>query len=428
MTARTPDRPPVGGPPTSTSRGNGVGPLTIGSLISGAAAFLVIAFGTRAVGEVLFAPVSVLWSLWALTAAAISFPVQHWTIRSAGTDGEATVWAAMPRILLFAVAASVATGTISLALGTRLYATSPAAFSLMTGLLPLASLVMGLERGLLAHRGRFRAVAVSVAGENVIRAAVALAVLVWGDRTSAGAALLGWGVVGGFAMAIVPISVLVPPRQRTPRRSASIRLLGGFAGANVMAQATLTSGPVILALLNAPEATVTQVFAILALLRVPYTGIVGASAAITGPLTRLHNAGRTMQLRRWELRAGAATVVLAVAAAAVAPLVLPPLVSALFAARVTIGAPAQGMLAGGGVLAVAGLFEMLLLLSRHRPRHLLTSWTTAAGLGAACLLLPTRPVLKVCLAFLVAEAVAVAAMMGSSRTPSSELTPARDHG
>lgn len=396
---------------SSPTPSTGVGALTIGSLVSGAAAFVVIALGTRAVGEALFAPVSVLWSLWALTAAAISFPIQHWTIRSAATGGEATVWSSLRRIVVLALVLSLLTGAVSLLLGARLYTSSPGAFALMTACLPLGSLVIGLERGLLAHRGRFRGVAFTIAGENVIRAGVAVGVLVWGNGGAAEATLLGWGVVAGFAIALVPASILVPPRNMLQGRGASVRLLGGFAGANVMAQATLTSGPVLLALLHAPEATVTQVFAILALLRVPYTGIVGASAAITGPLTRMVAAGRTSQLRRWELSAGAGAIATAVAAAALAPLVLPPTVRTLFSASVTIGAPAQSLLAAGGILAVAGLFGMLLLLARHRPRHLFTSWTLGAGAGAVCLFLPTDPVLRVCTAFFVAEAVAVTAMV-----------------
>ena len=35
-----------------------------------------------------FAPISVLWSIWAMSVAVITFPVQHWVIRTIETDGD----------------------------------------------------------------------------------------------------------------------------------------------------------------------------------------------------------------------------------------------------------------------------------------------------------------------------------------------------
>lgn len=415
---------PVPGPAPSdraartTSRGAAA--LAFGSIVSGVGAYLVIALGTRAVGETLFAPVSVLWSLWALTAAAISFPIQHWTIRSAETEGEGAVWAAMPRIATVAVIGSLVAGGLSLLLGTRLYTHSATAFAIMTALLPLGSLLVGFERGLLAHRGRMGGVAVSVAGENVVRAAVTLAVLVSGNGGEADASRIGWGIVIGFSIVALAPDILAPTRRDTTGPAASIRLLGGFAGANVAAQATLTSGPIVLALLAASPATVTQVFAILALLRVPYTGLVGASAGITGPLTRLVMAGRHAELRRLEVAGWVAALLLAGVSAALAPYVLPPLVHLLFATTVTLGAPVQAALAAGGVLAVAGLVQMLVLLTQHRPRNLLRSWGLALLTGAVTLALPFGAVERVALAFLLAELVA----LGSMAVASSPLTAA----
>lgn len=404
------------------SHSSGVGSLSAASLVSGAAGYAVIALGTRAVGDALFAPVSVLWSFWALSVAAVSFPVQHWTIRSAEAHGEHTVWKQVPRLTALVAGLCGLIGLVCLAVGPRLFPSSAVPFSIMATLLPAGAFLVGLQRGVLTYRRRFRAVATMIAGENSIRALAALLVLFLGDSDATASVMLGWGILAGFGIAVVQPGALRPVAgDGASTVRASVRLLGGFAGANVAAQAVLTSAPVVLALLSAAEPVITQVFAILALLRVPYTGFVGASAAVTGPLARLVDAGETHRLRQWELRSAVAVTLLAAASFFVAPIVLPIVVRGLFATQVTIPAAAQGLLAAGGVVAVAGLLEMLVLLALGRSRRMVLSWIAGLLAAGACLLLPVQPVVRVSLAFLVAESVALAglAIRRRSRTPAA---------
>lgn len=394
------------------SSSSGLGSLSTASLISGAAGYAVIALGTRAVGETLFAPVSVLWSLWALSVAAVSFPVQHWTIRSAEADGEHTVWAQVPRLAGLAVGLCVVAALTMAVVGPRLFPSSAFAFSIMTTLLPLGAFVIGLQRGILTHRRRFAAVATLIAGENAVRALAALLVLLLGGADAVASAALGWGILAGFAIAVIQPRALRPNNDH-PKSTvrASVGLLGGFAVANVAAQAVLTSAPVVLALLAAPEHVITQVFAILALLRVPYTGFVGASAAVTGPLSRLVDTGRIGLIHSYERRAALAVALLAGVAFILAPLVLPRLLWVLFATEVTIPRTSQGLLAAGGVIAVASLVEMLILLTLRRSRRMVAAWSAGLAAAGLCLLLPMQPVTTVSLAFLTAECVALAVLL-----------------
>ena len=52
--------------------------LATGSIVSGVLAYAVFALTTRALGSEQAAPVAVLWTYWGLSAAALTFPIQHW--------------------------------------------------------------------------------------------------------------------------------------------------------------------------------------------------------------------------------------------------------------------------------------------------------------------------------------------------------------
>ena len=51
--------------------------LALGSALNGVLGYGVFALTTRGLGAVDAAPVAVLWSLWALCGAAVTFPLQH---------------------------------------------------------------------------------------------------------------------------------------------------------------------------------------------------------------------------------------------------------------------------------------------------------------------------------------------------------------
>ena len=61
--------------------------LALGSAVAGVLAYVFFMLASRALGAERAAPVSVLWSIWAISAAVLTFPVQHWIIRRFTADG-----------------------------------------------------------------------------------------------------------------------------------------------------------------------------------------------------------------------------------------------------------------------------------------------------------------------------------------------------
>ncbi len=56
---------------------------------------------------------SVLWTYWAFSGAALTFPVQHWIIRTVAVEGEGAVRAPPPTLGVVVVAASLALGGLA---------------------------------------------------------------------------------------------------------------------------------------------------------------------------------------------------------------------------------------------------------------------------------------------------------------------------
>lgn len=404
-----PPRDPLGVPrvtPRRTARRDAL-VLSGATALSGLAAYAFVALGTRKVGAEDFAPVSILWTFWAVSAATFTFPVQHWIIRTMEASGEPAVWATLPRIWRMTFLTSILIGGAATALSPRLFGVSGIAFPLMTALLPLASVLMGLNRGVLAGRSRFASTAGAILGENVIRVVM---VLVVGSRW--GAEGLGWSLMMGFAVAVFfPQSFIRRDGHSQPRQSVS--LLGGLAGANAAAQVVLTAGPVVLSLLGGADRLVTELFAVLAVLRAPYTLMLGTSTRVTAPLTRLarsHDREAFLGAQRMLALAAVGVVLLS----PVVALIVPTVAGAVFGLTISLSGLVVTLLVVGSLLALFSLLQMLVLLADGRSRLLMASWGGALVLAGPMLVLPTDPVTRVAVAFAVAEVVAVTVMIGGS--------------
>ena len=390
--------------------------LTIGSILSGLAAYGFVAVGTRSVGAQAFAPVSILWSLWAISAAAITFPVQHWIIRSVEASGhEREVWGTAPAIWRVAILLGVLVLVGAVSVGGRLFTVPGAAFPLMAACLPAGSVVMGFNRGVLAARSRFRATAVALLGENMLRlvAAVALMAVV----TPAG---LGWILVAGFGVGILFPDTIIHRRDPGAEGARSpLSLLGGLSGANAAAQVVLTSGPIALSLLGGSRASVTTLFAMLAVLRAPHVLAQGITARLTGPLTRLAGEDGARGTRRVQRQVLAATAGVALLGAALGPTVVPVTTDLVFGVGARVPALPTSLLTAGAVVAVGGVVQMLLLLAEGRSRQLALAWAVSLVVGGSVLVVPGDPFTRVAAAFAVAEVVAFGLMMVGTRTTAS---------
>lgn len=411
--------------PRSSSRSRAASGLAAGSVGAGVLAYVFFAASTRALGPEDAAPVAVLWSWWGFAAAGLTFPVQHWITRTAVAHGEGAVRAAwsVPVRLVLAVAA-VAGGAAWLA-REALFA-GDAWFVLLTVLVGIGAGGMGVVRGLLGARRRYAAVGAVLVAENLVRCVTAgvLVALDVDDPLAYGVAL----VLGYVACAAWPSAWRTHPGTRPdggPDAASTGTFLGGAAGAQVVGQAVLTGGPVLLALIGGSPTEVTVLFATLALYRAPYTVLLGQVVQVTGAITRLVVAGRVDRMTRIEHGVVALTVVGAAVGAAVGAWLGPWLVRLVFGEDVRVDQPVSVALAVGSVLALATLVQGVVLLAYGRPQHTLLVWLLALAPAALVLVAsPGRPITTIAVAFVVAESVAWLLLVAATRRARTALTPA----
>jgi O-antigen/teichoic acid export membrane protein len=407
------DRPRSSVPGRGVARDSGV--LAVGSAISGLLAYVFFAVATRSLGAELAAPVSVLWSYWAVAASVLTFSVQHWTIRTLAGDGhEGTVARAIPRISVAAAGLSALAGVVAYAFRQPLFHLDGVAFPALIAAVTAGSFFVGLVRGALAGRGRYIATAGSLIGENAFRVVAA-----------AGVALVGGGAKAfGMALVVGPLVGLVWARSlrfdSSSPASSDLRnplaLVSGIAGGSLIAQVVLTGAPVVLAVIGGAQAEVTSLFVALAVWRAPYLMAVGMSPRLTPTLTRLVVDGQQRRMARVR-RMTVLTVVLGAAAAALIGVTLmQPVLHVAFGPDINLNAAALAALGAGTATALGNLVLLLMLLALGRSRAATTSWVAALAVFVAWTVLSTlEPEPRVVVAFLLAELTAFALLLAACR-------------
>jgi O-antigen/teichoic acid export membrane protein len=353
--------------------------------------------------------------------------VQHWITRTATAYGEDAVraaWAVPLRLVLAVVA--VAGGAAWLA-REALFA-GDAWFVLLTVLVGLGAGGMGVVRGLLGARRRYAAVGAVLVAENLVRcvAAGVLVALDVDDPVAYGVALvLGYAACAAWPSAWRTRPDAGPGPTGAGDAASTGTFLGGAAGAQVVGQAVLTGGPVLLALLGGSPTEVTVLFAALALYRAPYTVLLGQVVQLTGALTRLVVAGRVDRMTRVERGVVALTAVGAVTGAAVGAWLGPWLVRLVFGEDVRVDQGVSVALAVGSVLALATLVQGVVLLAYGHPQRTLLAWLLALVPAAVVLVAaPGSPITTIAVAFVVAEGVAWLLLLAATHRARTALTQA----
>jgi O-antigen/teichoic acid export membrane protein len=396
-------------PPRASS---GAAALAVGSVVSGLLAYVFFALVTRGLGAAAAAPVSVLWAYWGFAAAGVTFPVQHWIARSVAADGhEAAARAALPRVLALALSASAGSALVAWLLRDPLFGDDGAGFPVLVGAVTACSAAMGVVRGVLAARGRFAAVGAVLVGENLLRCVAAQVLLSSGvtDPAAYGGALLA-----GYAACLAWPSAWRLRGAAAPARTA-VAFLGGAAGGQVVGQAVLTGGPVLLALAGGAPRDVTALFAGLALFRAPYTLAVGQVSALTSRVTGLVVAGRVRELRRLHVALLTGTAVAAVGAGVVGALVGPLLLRLVFGADAALDPGVSALVAAGTTFAMASLVLSVLVMAHDRAPRIALVWLLALVPGALAFVLTTGELQRVVVAFVVVEVAAWAGLVLAAR-------------
>ena len=394
--------------------------LAAGSVVSGVLAYVLFALVTRGLGATAAAPVSVLWTVWALAGAAFTFPLQHWITRCITAGREGDVRRSAGRVAVVVTVAALATGGLAWVFRDRLFHRDDAWFPVLVVLVVLGSAAVGVLRGSLGGRGRMTAVAGSLVAENAVRCVLVALLLL---------AQVHDPVAHGVCLAAGSLVALWPGAWRFGRAGGgghgSLSFLGGAATGQLLAQGVLTGGAVVLALLGGSPVEITAMFATLALFRAPYMVVLGTLPQVTHHVTGLVVAGDLPALRVLAGRlavVGAATVVLG---AVVGGSVGPELVRAVFGSTVDIGHGDAGVIATGCALALVNVVLMVGALALDRPGRVAGAWGLAV-LAGAVVLLPTTwllPVERVAFAFVASEvaatvllAVAASSVLRAGRT------------
>ncbi len=388
--------------------------LAASSAIGGVLAYVFFAGATRALGPDDAAPVSVLWTWWGLTAAAITFPLQHWITRDvAARGGFAGVRALVPVLSLLTLGVALAGGAVTWLLGESLFGSRSPAFPVLVVLVTLGSALMGVLRGALSSHRRFRALGSTLLAENGVRCGCVLVLTLAGVEEPAA---YGAAIVVGHLSALLWTSALVLPRTGEAPTRSGLGLLLGAAGGQLLAQLVLTGGPVVLALLGGAPAEVTALFVGLAIYRAPYIVAVGVVPQATGVLTTLVLERREAPLRRVRQGLVAVTVVATAAAVPVGWWVGPPLIRLVFGGDVVLDRSVSAMLAAGSVLAVANLVAAVLSIVHARSHASTVAWSAGVVLAAPLLFTGLGEDVRIGAWFVTVEAVAFAVLLLSVRT------------
>ena len=391
-------------------------------MVSGLLAYVFFAATTRALGPEAASPVSVLWTYWSFSAAAFTFPVQHWVARSvAARHDENDVRSALPRLGLIVLATAMVTGVASWLVRDALFHRDGVAFPILVAGIAVGSGVMGFSRGTLSARGRFGSVASILVAENAVRCLGAVLLMLAHVTQPIGYAVAL--LVGHLVVVAWPSSLRV--RWRAERASSSespLQFLSAASAGQLLAQAVLTGGPVVLALGRGTAAEVTAMFAGLALFRAPFTFALGLVSQLTGVFTTwaVQNRGATLRRARDLIVVGSLGAL--VVAGVVGVTVGPDLVRIVFGPEIRLTATQTMLLAAGSSIALANLVLTVLVLALGRPGGVGRAWLTAcfvAGVFFASTALTALD--RTCWAFVVAQATAFVVLLVEEQARRSRL-------
>jgi O-antigen/teichoic acid export membrane protein len=384
--------------------------LAMGSAGGGLLAYVFFVLATRSLGATAAAPVSVLWTYWSFSAAALTFPVQHWIARSvAAHRSEGAVNVALPRVAAAVGVAGLVSGSLAWLGRESLFHRGDVWFPLLVVWVTLGSGFIGVVRGGLTARERFSSVALALVADNALRCLAATVLIVVGAHASLSFGVcLALGTLVGF---LWPSSFRFSAADSEGEHDSPLVFLGAAAGGQLIGQAILTGGPVLLALSGGSAREVTALFAVLALCRAPYTLALGLVSQLTGRLTMMVVEGMQESLRRVRLAVLGSTGVVVVVAAGLGAVVGPWLLPRIFGEHVTIDWLPSMLVAIGSALALANLVMTVSIMAQSRSHAIARAWGVAF-VGAAVLFAVSweAPLSRTCWTFVVAEALAFAAL------------------
>jgi hypothetical protein len=197
-----------------------------------------------------------------------------------------------------------------------------------------------------------------------------------GDPRWYGAALVACYLAAGL---LFP-SALALRTEGTGEPESPLAFLGGAAVGQVLSQAVLTGGPIVLAAAGGAPTEVTALFVALAVFRAPYTLALGLISPLTARLTRLVVEDRHAELARFHRQVVVVTLAALAVGTPLAALLGPAVLDLVFTVRP--GPAETALVAAGTVPAVANLVLATTVLARGGTWRLARVWLLALLPGA----------------------------------------------
>ena len=349
---------------------DGTGHILAGSLVAGLAAYAYQIIGGRTLGATDFAPVSVLLTIHFLTFIVFLLPVEQLVVRRLTLDSRHS---GLPKTAWWLAGATVAAATVFAWLGVDRFLNGDRRFIAFTALTVAMHAGYSAARGHLAGWRRFREYGYASGGANVLRLGVAIVVLTL--RPSASGLAIALIVGPAITLAWRPFRRLDQARSViTAEDAAKVGdqgLLSGLVLSSAASQALLLAGPVVAALLGASQALVSIVFATFTLFRAPLTFGYNLIARVLPPFTEMAARQQKHELAAWARGIALAGIGLSGLGFAAGYWVGPWVVDVAFGAEFRPEALPAALVAGGVVLAGAGLFVAQVLVAQGKPLSLI---------------------------------------------------------
>ncbi len=349
-------------------------PLPIlGSVLTGVIAAATVYWTQAELGLARFAPLAQLWTLWALSGASVGFGLQQWTARQL-VDGSSPI-EVLRRAALVAIGPGLLVSALAIVLVDDWFE-GHLAFVPLAGAVVAGAGLAGHARGVAAARDSMSLFVTVTIGENLIRLLVLVALVL----TDAGLTWYGVGLVAGFA--IVPLA-WGGSDSSTEAMQASRPWLAAMIGA--IGYATVFGAPLLLGAAKAADETVSAVFLVFSIARVPFVVAMGVLPFLTVWSESLLLKGDGRTLVPVALRSARLAGAVAVVVAAVAWVVAEPTFGELLGTNETVGREVWALVGAASVLAVTAQALTIVGLAFRDRRGLLAIWMfpVAVGLVAA---------------------------------------------
>jgi O-antigen/teichoic acid export membrane protein len=393
-------------------RADGTVTMLIGTLLSGLAAYLWQAIGTRTLGNAGFAPVATMWTLSYLVITVLLAPIEQYATRtiSSGAGGRVHLARDVPALIKIALGSTVVLMVGSFLVRGKFFH-GQAAYAIVAGLLVICFGLLALVRGVFAGEREFRLYGWLTGLDGVSRLTVGAAILIVGGSPL----LFSWSIPLCALVSLVWVG-RVPHRSGTlpanhvagvPIRKFMATMVGGTAAAQLL----LAGGPLLLGLLGAPDRTVTILFVAQTAGRATLLVALPLWARALPTLTGIALAQGHATLSRLAELILAGSVAVAGLGAAFAAVAGPPVLAALFGSGSRPSTFVAGMVGAGTVLAVGNLGLNQLLVAAVRTSRITISWWMALAIAVGWVCFgPGAALDRVVVGFVIGEAFAMVSL------------------